>query len=144
MLSRLPILDPTAKGVISALVSVALSSLGVYFFLATLPAASPELLHNMALIGASLLIAYVIEAVWLVPRVEIDDQHEEWIGFIAGAGIAGFAGVIVALLLSEHRVAGHSNFIDDFGLAWATMSLTILGSVLVLQPLLADRYGDAE
>lgn len=135
-------LDPIAKGVANALVSVVLASLGAYFFLAALPAASPELLRNIALIGASLLIAYVVEAVWLVPRVEIDDDHEEWLGFIVGAGIAGLLGIVFALLLSAHREAGHSNVIDDIGLAWATISLLILGGVLVLQPLLADRYGD--
>jgi hypothetical protein len=142
--SRLPVLEPTAKGVVIALGSVALASLGAYFFLMTMPAASPELLRSMALIGASLLIAYVIEAVWLVPRVEIDDQHEEWLGFLVGAALAALLGIVIALLLAEHRAVGHANFLDDFGLAWATVSLLILGGVLVLQPLLADRYGSAD
>ncbi len=141
MLSRLPILEPTAKGVANALISVALASLGTYFFFSAIPPASPELLRSIAMIGATLLIAYVVEAVWLAQRVEVDEEYEEWLGFVTGAGIAGFLGVVFALLLSEHRIAGHSNFIDEIGAAWAAVSLLILGFTLVVQPLLAHRFG---
>lgn len=139
MLSRLPLLDPIPKGIANSLAAVALASLGLYFFFTAVPAASPELLRTIALIGAGLLIAYVVEAVWLVSRVELDDEFEEWLGFVTGAGIAGLLGVVFALLLAEHRVVGHSNFIDKIGTAWAAASLLILGCVLVLQPLLAHR-----
>lgn len=139
MFSRLPVLEPISKGIANALASVALASLGAYFFFQAVPSASPELLRTVALIGASLLLAYVVEAVWLVSRVEADDEFEEWLGFVAGAGIAGFLGVVLALLLSAHRAVGHSNFIDEIGLAWVVVSLLILGVVLVVQPLLAHR-----
>lgn len=139
MLHRLSLLEPITKGLISALCSVALGSLGLYFFFLAVPAASPELLRTMALIGASLLLAYVVEAVWLVTRVEVDDEYEEWLGFVTGVGVAGFLGVVFALLLSEHRAVGHSNFVDELGTAWAAISLLILGGVLVLQPLFAHR-----
>jgi hypothetical protein len=142
VLPRLPILDPIPKGVANALGAVALASLGLYFFFSAVPAASPELLRTIALVGASLLIAYVVEAVWLVTRVEIDDEYGEWLGFVTGAGIAGLFGIVFALLLAEHRSVGHSNFIDKFGTAWAAVSLLILGGVLVLQPLLAHRLSE--
>lgn len=143
MLSRIPVLEPIPKGLVNALVSVALASLGAYFFFRAVPVASPELLRTIALIGASLLLAYVVEAVWLVSRVEVDDEYEEWLGFVAGAGIAGFLGVVFALLLSEHRAVGHSNFIDKIGTAWVAVSLLILGGTLILQPLLAHRLGES-
>jgi hypothetical protein len=136
----MPHLKPVSKGVVNALLAVALASVGGYFFLRAIPAASPELLRTIALIGASLLLGYIVEAVWVVPRVALDDEYEEWLGFITGAGIAGFLGVVFALLLSEHRAAGHDNFIDSLGVAWTAFSLLILGGVLVLQPLLADRF----
>jgi hypothetical protein len=135
------LLSPIPRGIANALASVALASLGLFFFFGAIPAASPELLRGIATIGATLVLAYVVEAVWLVGRVEHDDEYEEWLGFVAGAGIAGFLGVVFALLLSEHRVAGHSNFIDKIGVAWAAVSLLILGFTLVLQPLLAHRFG---
>jgi len=143
MLSRLPVLDPIAKGIANALISVALASLGTYFFFSAIPPASPELLRTISLVGASLVLAYVVEAVWLVGRVERDDEFEEWLGFVTGAGIAGFLGVVFALLLAEHRAVGHSNFIDEIGAAWVAVSLFILGSVLVIQPLLAHRLSDS-
>jgi hypothetical protein len=142
VLSRLPLLDPIPKGIVNALISVGLASLGLYFFFSAVPAASPELLRTLALIGTTLLLAYVVEAVWLVGRVERDDEFEEWLGFVTGAGIAGFLGVIFALLLAEHRIAGHSNFLDELGTAWSAVSLLILGGVLVLQPLLAHWLSD--
>ena len=137
MLSRLPLLEPISKGIFNAVFTVAAASLGAYFFFNAIPLASPELLRSIATIGATLLLAYIVEAVWLVQRVERDDEFEEWLGFVTGAGIAGLLGVVFALLLSEHRAAGHANFIDEIGVAWVAVSLVILGGVLVLQPLLA-------
>jgi hypothetical protein len=143
VLSRLPILDPIPKGIVQALGSVAVATVGIGFALSTIPAASPALLENLALIGAALLIAYAVEAVWLAQRAEMDDEYEEWLGFLVGTGIAGLLSVAIALLLAEHRLAGHDNLVDDFGLAWAVVSLVILGGVLVLQPLLASRFREA-
>jgi hypothetical protein len=139
MLSRLPVLDPISKGVANALFAVTAGSLGAYFFFNAIPLASPELLRSSATIGATLLLAYIVEAVWLVQRVERDDEFEEWLGFVTGTGIAGLLGVAFALLLSEHRAVGHANFIDRIGVAWVAISLAILGGVLVVQPLLAHR-----
>jgi hypothetical protein len=144
MLSRLPVLEPVPKGIANALGAVALASLGLYFFFSAVPAASPELLRTVALIGASLLIAYVVEAVWLVSRVEIDDEYEEWLGFVTGSGVAGLLGVVFALLLAEHRAVGHSNFVDKIGTAWVAVSLLTLGGVLVVQPLLAHRLSEPD
>jgi len=142
MLSRLPILDPVPKGIANALGTVALASLGLYFFFQAIPPASPQLLLASAAIGASLLIAYVVEAVWLVSRVEVDDEFEEWLGFLVGSGIAGLLGIVFALLLSEHRAVGHSNVLDELGTAWVAVSLVVLGAVLIVQPLLAHRLSE--
>lgn len=134
--------DPIPKGIANALFTVALSSIAVYFFFQTIPPASPELLRTIAAIGASLLIAYVVEAVWLVSRVEVHDEYELWLGFLVGTGIAGLLGIAAALLLSEHRAAGHSNFIDSIGTAWILISMIVLGSLLVIQPLLAYELSE--
>lgn len=141
MRPRFPILEPLTKGILLSLISIAGGALGVVFLTGTAPAPSPEFMRTLATIGATLVLAYVIEAVWLSTRVEIDDEYEEWLGFITGVGIAGLLGVATALLLSEHRAAGHDNALDDLGLAWSATSLVILGVALVLQPLLAYRFG---
>lgn len=126
------------------LASIFLASIGGYFFLASLPAASPGLLQNLATIGAILVPAYVVEVAWIVPRMSTGLEYEEWLGFVVGAGVAGLLAIAAALLLAEHRLAGHSNAVDDFGLAWIVASEAILAGVLVLQPIIADQLRDRD
>jgi hypothetical protein len=138
----LPVLEPTTKGIVLALWSVALAMVGGAFFLGAVPPASPELLRSLATIGAILLPAYVVEVTWLVPHMGKGVDYEEWLGFVVGAGIAGLIGIAVALLLAEHRLAGHANSLDDIGLAWVVASELILAGALIVQPLLANRFRD--
>jgi hypothetical protein len=142
VLSRLPLLEPLSKGIANALFSIAAASLGGYFFFNAVPPASPELLRSLAMIGTTLLLGYIVEAVWLVKQGQKDEEFEEWLGFTVGAAIAGFLGVIFALLLAEHRIAGHANFIDKAGVAWVALSLLILGGSLIAHPLLAHRLAE--
>jgi len=137
----LPVIEPIWKGALLGIWSVLLASIGLAFFLGAVPNGSAELLRSLAIVGAILLPAYVVEVVWLLPRMGQGIEHEEWLGFLAGAALATLLGVSAALLLAEHRSAGHANAIDDFGLAWVIASQLILGGALVLQPLLAHRFG---
>ncbi len=141
---RLPIYEPVTKGVLLALFSVAVASIGAAFFLGAVPPASPDLLQNLALIGAILLPAYVVEVIWLVPRMGRSEELEEWLGFIVGAAIADLLAIAVALLGVQHRLAGHSNSLDDLGLAFVIVSLAVLAGTLVAQPLLARRFSEPE
>ena|SRR6187402_3368863 len=139
---RLP-LEPVPKGITLAVISVSGVAIGLSFFLASIPAASPELLRTLGIIGASFVLAYAIEAAWIVSQGEVTEDHEEWLGFLVGVGIAGLIAIGMALLLAEHRLAGHDNYLDALGLGWVLGALSILGGVIVLQPLLADVYRDA-
>jgi hypothetical protein len=141
---RLPVYEPITKGVLLALFSVALASIGAAFFLSAIPPASPDLLQNLALIGAILLPGYVVEVIWLVPRMGRGEELEEWLGFIVGAAIADLIAIAVALLGVQHRLAGHANSLDDLGLAFVIVSLVVLAGTLVAQPLLARRFGEPE
>jgi hypothetical protein len=138
----LPVLEPITKGVLLALFSVAMASIGGAFFLGAIPPASPELLQSLATIGAIFVAAYVVEVVWMVPRMGRSEEFEEWLGFLVGAGIAGLFAIAVALLGVEHRLAGHANSLDDLGLSFVVVSLVILAATVVLQPLLANRFAD--
>src|SRR6188472_4254237 len=140
---RLPVFEPITKGVLLALFSVAVASIGASFFLGAIPPPSANLLQSLATIGAIFVAAYVVEVVWMMPRMGRDKEFEEWLGFVVGAGIAGLLAIAVALLGVEHRVAGHSNWLDDLGLAFVVVSLAILAGVLVSQPLLARRFSDS-
>lgn len=142
MRPELPVLEPVTKGVLLALFSVAIGSVGGAFFLGAFPSASPELLQSLATIGAIFVPAYVVEVVWMVPHMGQGEEFEEWLGFVVGAGIAGLIAIAVALLGVEHRVAGHANTLDDLGLGFVVVSLVILAGTLVSQPLLAHRFRD--
>jgi hypothetical protein len=144
MRPRLPILQPMSRGVLLALFSVSAATIGVFFFLASLPAPSPELLQTLATIGAILVPAYAIEVAWLVPQMGRGEELEEWLGFIVGAAIADLLAIVVALLGVQHRSAGHSNSLDDLGLAFVFVSLVLLASTLVAQPLLARRFAEPD
>lgn len=139
---RLPVVEPITRGLLLALFSVAVASIGAAFFLAAVPPASPDLLQSLALIGAILLPAYVVEVIWLLPRMGRGEELEEWLGFIVGAGIADLLAIAIALLGVQHRLAGHANTLDDLGLAFVVVSLVVLAGTLVVQPLLANRFAD--
>jgi len=141
---RLPVYEPLTRGVLLALFSVVVGSIGAAFFLGAVPPASPDLLQSLALVGAILLPAYVVEVIWLVPRMGQGEELEEWLGFIVGAAIADLLAIAVAMLGVQHRLAGHSNSLDDLGLAFVIVSLVVLAGTLVAQPLLARRFSDAE
>jgi hypothetical protein len=141
---HLPVYEPITKGVLLALFSVVAASIGSAFFLGALPPVSPDLLQSLALIGAILLPGYVVEVIWLVPRMGRGEELEEWLGFIVGAAIADLLAIAVALLGVQHRLAGHSNSLDDLGLAFVLVSLVVLAGTLVAQPLLARRFSEPE
>ncbi len=141
---RLPVYEPVTKGVLLALFSVAVASIGAAFFLGAIPPASPDLLQMLSLIGAILLPAYVVEAVWLLPQMGRGEELEEWLGFMVGAAIADLLAIAVALLGVQHRLAGHANSLDDLGLAFVIVSLVVFAGTLVAQPLLANRFSEAE
>jgi len=138
---HLPVYEPVTKGVFLAFFSVLVASIGAVFFLSAIPAASPDLLQTLALIGAILLPAYVVEVIWLLPRLGRGEEFEEWLGFMVGAAIADLLAIAVALLGVQHRLAGHTNSLDDLGLAFVIVSLVVLAGTLVTQPLLVNRFG---
>ncbi len=144
MRPELPILEPITRGLLLAFFSVVVASIGGAFFLGAVPSASPDLLQNLALIGAILVPAYVVEVIWLVPRMGGGEELEEWLGFIVGAGITNLLAIAVALLGVQHRLAGHANSLDDLGLSFVIVSLVVLAGTLVAQPLLAHRFADAD
>lgn len=141
---RLPVYEPITKGVLLALFSVVVATIGAAFFLGAIPPASPDLFQSLATIGAIFVPAYVVEVVWLLPRMGHGEEFEEWLGFTVGAGIAGVLAIAVALLGAQHRLAGHSNSLDDLGLSFVIVSLVILAGILISQPLLAHRFADHE
>jgi hypothetical protein len=100
---------------------------------------SPETLRSIANVGVALLLAYVLEAVWMVNRAERKEWHENWLGTICGTGFGGLLGIGIALATAAHLESGHKNLLDDLGLWWSVVSLSLLGVMVTLQPLMTDR-----
>jgi hypothetical protein len=98
---------------------------------------SPDLMRAMAGIGASIFLAYVVEATWMAGVIDHDEDYEFWLGFATGMAIAGLLGIGAALAVAEHRAAGHSNFLDDYGFSWSAFSLLLLGLVVARNPVIA-------
>lgn len=140
----LPSYEPITKGVLLALFSVLVATIGAAFFLSAIPHVTPGVLQSLALIGAILIPAYAIEVAWLVPRMGRGEEFEEWLGFVVGAGIAALLAIAIALLGAQHRLSGHGNALDDLGLAFVIVSLIVFGGVLVAQPLLAHRFAELD
>ncbi len=132
------------RGAVEAFGVVAIAALPGTYAATTVPAPSQELLEGIATIGVGLFIAFVVEMAWLATRVKNEKDHERRLGAFVGMGFAGLVGIVVALLLSAHRAAGHSNLLDDVGFSWVVVSLAVLGSVVAMQPLLVHEWSESQ
>lgn len=102
---------------------------------------SPDLMRSIAEIGATLLVAWTVEAAWMATNnAREGDEREDWLGSIAGFGICGLLALVVALAVAEHRAAGHGNLLDDIGLWWSVVALVALGAVVVMHPVIVERW----
>jgi len=137
MMSRI---DALPKGIVKTLGVVALPTIALAWgFRAAYP--DPDFMYTLAQVGIAIVFAFVVEAVWMVERVDSQEaDHRDWLGITCGFAIAGLLGVAFALAVGAHRNAGHANLLDAAGLWWSIVSLVLLGGVVVIQPLLVDLY----
>lgn len=134
-------LNPLYIGFAQILVVIPFLAAMLAVLLSSMPAPSAESMRSVAGIGVALLLGYVIEAVWMVGRLErTDDDREDWLGGTAGFALCGLVAIAVALLVAAHRDAGHSNYLDSLGLWFVAISLGILGIFVSLQPLIVEQW----
>ena len=101
-------------------------------------------MNDAASLGTGLLLAYVVEATWVTRRMRSAVDYEKRLGFLVGVATAGLIGVVLAMLISAHRAAGHSNLLDVAGLAWVVISLSLLSSLVVAQPIVVHEWSSDE
>jgi hypothetical protein len=102
---------------------------------------SSELMRSIAEVGATLFVAWIVQATWMSTQSERHgDDRENWLGGTAGLGIAGLVGIAISLLVAAHREAGHGSFLDWLGIWWGTVSLSALGFLVALYPVIAARW----
>ena len=96
------------------------------------PIASADLMRTAAGLGASFLLAFVIEATWLAPRIRMDPSGERLIWAVTGLAVCGLWGVV--------QLVAHSDRVDElsaYWLWWSLLSLGLLGLSVCIQPALA-------
>lgn len=94
------------------------------------PARVSELL---AQIGATLLVAFTVQAGWVIQTSrQRGADRENWVGMATGIGSCALTGILVALGLSAHEEP--LGLLEGFGFAWAVASVGFLGLWTALQP----------
>jgi hypothetical protein len=98
------------------------------------PHPEPRFLGSLAQVGATLLVAYAVEVVWLLKTSRTrGGDREIFVGGAAGLGTCGVFGIGFALALAEHRGASWTTA-EEFGFAWSVASLGLLASLVGLLP----------
>ncbi|HET9162231.1 MAG TPA: hypothetical protein VFN89_02135 [Solirubrobacterales bacterium] len=133
-------LGEISRGLVEAIAVMAFFAAAAIPVTLSIAPASQGLLENTAQMGVVFVLAYVLEVVWLTPRLRGEDDYEYRLGALTGLGLAGTIGVLLAVLLAAHRAAGHANFLDDAGLACVATSLMSLAGVVIAHPLLVHEW----
>lgn len=133
-------LNPIERGITEALLVVIATSIPFWLLVSFIPPPSADLMRGLASLGTGLLLAYVVEAVWVTRQMRPVADYEFRLGAFVGFAVAGLVGTIVALLVAAHRAAEHANLLDSAGLSWAVVSLSVLGGLVVAQPLLVHEW----
>jgi hypothetical protein len=139
-----PKLREIEKGALEALLSLVGCTISGTLAVRLVSDPSADLLSGLASLGTGLLLAYIVEISWLTSRMRRLSDYERRLGAFVGVGASGLLGVVVALLLAAHREAGHSNLLDSVGVSWVAVSLTFLGVVVIIQPLLIHEWSDVQ
>lgn len=129
-------------GIIKGIGLVFVMTVGLTWLFAVIPLPSAETLESGTEIGIVLVLAYVVEVVWLVPRIRSEPDYEDRLGSLTGVGVGGMVGVLLCVLVAAHRTAGHANLLDIVGTAWVAAAFVLLAGFLVAQPLLVHDWED--
>lgn len=136
--------EPIERGLKYAIgVTVALVVLmDLLLFLTGLEPPSADLQQALAQIGATLLIAYVVETAWIVQvtKAQPKGDKEERLGVTMGFGAVALVGITASLLLAGHAEAGYRNWLDEIGFGFVIGPLLMIGTIVVLQPMLTYEW----
>ncbi|HEV7771468.1 MAG TPA: hypothetical protein VGO66_12535 [Solirubrobacterales bacterium] len=96
---------------------------------------SPQLLRDLAQLGAALFIAYsVATAGASFSEGRIPEEHLNWLGSICGVGASGLVGIGAGIALAAHREAGNASALDVIGLCWVIASIALMGLFVAALP----------
>jgi hypothetical protein len=101
---------------------------------------SPEFLRTAAGIGASLFLAFIIEATWLAARFDTEPKSEMLLGFVTGLAAWGFVGVASLLVLSESHDPGPLQGSESLYFWFSVIGLALLGISVAFQPVVTHTW----
>jgi hypothetical protein len=102
-------------------------------------APTPETSASLAQIGATLLVAYAVEANWLLKRSHVRSKsRQNWVGFASGTAFCGVLAIGTALVLSS-EAQSHA-LTQRLLLAWTVASFFFLGVFVALSPSLVYEW----
>ena len=100
---------------------------------------SGEFFGNTAQLGATLLVAYVLETGAMIKALRRRGRNQEkLVGFVSALGVGGLAGVVISLILSEH--GGQLNTLELVATAFSLSAIGMLALLVALQPLLIYEW----
>jgi multisubunit Na+/H+ antiporter MnhB subunit len=138
---------PMRRGLVDAAGAIlVLAGISWYLMAAVAPDPSGELLRGLSEIGATLLIAYVLEISWIVraSRARPLQEREERLGTFVGVGAAALAGICLALALSERTAVHHWTWLDELGFGFVVGPLLMVAITVAMQPLLVHEWMDED
>ena len=136
-------LGPFLYGLTEALLSTAVMAL--LFWAAaestSIPHPSAELFRDLMQLGAAVFIAFAVATAGAAAFNGGDLKlHVNWLGGACGLGLSGFLGLVASIGLAAYREAGHSGWLDIFGLCWIATSTLLLGCLIAVLPYTAFRW----
>src|SRR5215467_9123874 len=94
-------LNPFHAGFVSWFSLVTALAAALAYICRHLACPSADLMKALAQVAATLLVGWIVTAVWMAARLERDgDDRERWLGFMTGLGIGGLGGLTVAFLVA--------------------------------------------
>jgi MFS family permease len=118
-----------------------------WFVLSTVaPDPSAGLLRGLAEIGATLLIAYVLETSWIVraSRARPLEEREDRLGALLGIGAGALVGICLALALAERAAVHHWIWLDELCFGLVIGPLLMVAFTVVMQPLIIHEWMDED
>jgi membrane protein YdbS with pleckstrin-like domain len=134
LMRRVP---PLWRGVLATLaLELLLASAFVFTLRGHVDHPRGEFLSDLAGIGATIFVAFVIEmSVIVLWSTRYDVEDDALSGETVGFGFAALLGIGFALALTNHDHAQALTFLEELGFSWSLVSLAMLAVLVAVYPL---------
>jgi cation transport ATPase len=138
-------LPPYKRGLTSSLVlMLILTAISAAVFATFHVRAEAEVLRTLAVIGATLLVAYEVIASTIILKAQVEsrDKRQERLGALVGIGASGMIGIANALVLSERTCVDNPGLLEELAFAWTAASLLMFLVFVAFQADAIDSWAE--